>query len=178
MSDSLRAQLEIKLAATLTNTLGGGLGDVVADIAASYKSGIITDGTIVDTADKVWASKGRTLANAGTETIDLVAFTGIDIGTGAGEDPCGNGLTLVEICALLILRDDASAGTLTLGGAASNEFTSMWAAGDAPVILPKGFLFIGSMKDPAYVVGSTNKNLKILSSGASTYDIYVIGRSA
>lgn len=178
MSDSLRSQIAITLAATLTNTLTNGLGDVSADISAAYKSGVIADGTLVDTADKIWASKGRTLANAGTETIDLVAFTGIDIGTGAGEDPCGNGLTLVEICMLLILRDEASTGTLTLGGASSNEFISMWAAGDAPVILPKGFLCLGTLKDPAYVVGSTNKNLKITSSGASTYDIYVLGRSA
>jgi hypothetical protein len=165
---------------TILNGLTNALANASVQLKSENKKNSIPSGTADGQFDRVWASKSRTLNAAATEDIDLNTFTGLDVGAGAGKDPLGVALTLVEVCGILVVRDQVSTGELRIGGSASNEFTSLFvAAGDAIKVPPKGIFFIGTLNDPAFPVSGTNKNLKFLAQTAQCiWDMYVFGRSA
>lgn len=186
MADTLTGvSVEVDFVATLTNALTNSLASPYARLTKNKKL-TLTDGTIANKADKVWASEDRTLSSAANEEIDLYDLGSIDIGAGAGKDPLGGTLAFAEIVAILIVAEDgtADATTLEIGGesaATGNEFVSIFGADtDSLKIKRNGFFFIASPGDPAYAVAdSTNHKLKITATGgAAVYSIYILGRSA
>jgi hypothetical protein len=181
MPDALTASVKVNFSGSLINTLTNSLAAPSALVEAAIAMSL-TDGTAADKADKLWASKSRALVGATSETLDLYDLGSVDIGAGAGKDPLGGTLALVEIVAILIYNSTSSTGTLTIG---ADGTTAAWNSifnGDdeaAVTVKPGGFFAIGSPTDPAYAVADTSNHLlKIASSANLTYDIYVLGRSA
>jgi hypothetical protein len=186
MADTLtNVSLEVNFLATLTNALTNSLAAPFAKLAKNKKL-TLTDGTIINKADKVWGSEDRALSSGANEEIDLYDLGSIDIGAGAGKDPLGGALALAEVVALLVVCEDGTAdnAVLTVGGATAatgNEFNSIFGA-DTDLVKTKrnGFIFIAAPGADAYAVAdTTNHKLKIAAvTGNVVYSIYVLGRSA
>ncbi len=182
MADSLIATIKASIIATFSNDLTNstGTGNIPLNFSFSLST---TDGTASDKADKVWPSKARSLSGATSETIDVFDFGAIDIGTGAGEGPLGNAITLAEIVAVIIENNSTSTGNLTIGGdgtaAAWNSIFNASDTAELGPLPPGGFFIIGAGADPAFAVADTSNHLlKMASSATLTYDILIIGRSA
>lgn len=181
MADSLTAKIKASIGGTFSNTLENTTGVSAISFAKSIALSL-SDGTTTGKADKLWMSEGRSLSGATSENIDVFDFGTIDIGTGSGEDPLGNPITLAEIVAILIENKSTSTGNLTVGGEGSAAaWQSMFGASDTATLgpfKPGGGCLIWTGADPAFAVAdSTNHLLKIASSDTLTYDIYIIGRS-
>ena len=189
MADSLSTTITAKIDAKFKNTLTGTTAVVDAPISISVAKAF-ADGTSANQADKCWASKGRTLSTSGTEDIDLYDLGTIDIGTGAGGDPLGQSVTYAEIVAIWVENKSTSTGNIFVGGKAAGtaQFNTIFgvaetASDTAQVgpIYPGGGFLIYAPTDPAYLVADTTNHLLAITedgTGAVTYDIMVIARSA
>lgn len=182
MADTLTATIKASMSGSFINTLSNSGGSVSALVELILTLST-TDGTTTGKADKIWASKARSLSGATSENIDVYDFGVIDIGTGAGEDALGNSQTLTEIVAMLIENKSTSTGNLTIGGEGSAAaWQTPFGASDTATFgpfPPGGFMLFAAGADPAFAVAdSSNHLLKITSSDTLTYDIYIIGRSA
>jgi hypothetical protein len=144
----------------------------------------LTTGTGANAADRIWSDMDRALSSGGTEDIDLYDLAAFDIGAGAGKDAAGQSWALVEVVCLMVYNASTSAGNLNVGGkSATTAFNSIFKSADddaALIIHPGGWFQIFSPADPAYAVADvSNHLLKIEApSGAVTYGVVVIGRSA
>ncbi len=187
MADTLSAmKLLVKLQTTFAQTINSGSSSPVKSaLGTTIDAGTLTDGTGANQADKYWESLGRTLAQSGTEDIDLYDFGTIDIGGGAGKDPGGQAYALAEICVLLVYNRTTSVGSLLVGGKST---TAAWNApfnadDDATVgpIGPGGLLLLSDFNAAAFAVADTSNHLLKVAeagNGAVTYDIHILGRSA
>ena len=182
MADSLISTIKASISGTFTNTLtnSGGTPSVLLEMLLSLST---ADGTTTGKADKIWPSTARSLSGATSENIDVYDFGTIDIGTGAGEGPLGNPLTLAEIVAIIVENNSTSTGNLTIGGegsaAAWNSILNASDTAELGPLPPGGFFIIGAGADPAFAVADTSNHLlKMASSATLTYDILIIGRSA
>lgn len=183
MAITTTGRMRVKFDAEVVNALANSLGSSTVSIS-SDKNQALAAGTTGNKINQVWASYGRALTGAASEEIDLFDLAALDIGAGAGKDPVGGTLAILEIVGIMITNDATSVGTLHVGGATAapgNEWVSLLAnSTDIIKILPDGFFAAGTGKDPAYVVAdTTNHKIKILASGgAVTYNIVVFGRNA
>lgn len=186
MADTLTAKVKAAFEATFSNTLSESAGATSFASASALTFALsFADGTTVDKADKYWQSLNRSLASAGSESIDLYDLGSIDIGAGAGKDPLGQSVAFAEICAIIIRSRSTSVGNILVGNsAAATAFNSIWNAADSDaagiIIKPNGVFLIATTADAAYAVADSSNHLLLLtaSGGAVTYDIGVIGRSA
>lgn len=187
MSDALSITAKASLQGTFTQTLTGANGSAALSINEAL-SLFFADGVSTAQADKLWLSKDRALTSGNSEDIDLYDFGSIDIGAGAGKDPFGQALALVEIAFLLVYNQSGSAGTLDVGAkntaAAFNSlFIDASAAGvdNAAFPLPPGALAMFACPHATawQVADTSNHLLKIAARGGNcTYNIIVGGRSA
>lgn len=131
----------------------------------------LADGTgAVDTANYIWSDR-RTLT-ATTETLDLA---------GGLTNAFGTALTFARIKGLLIHNRNTTVGnTLTIGGAASNQFLLFDDASDEYTIGPNGIFFIWEPSAAAKVVTASTGDILKFDAGAATitYDIIIVGSSA
>lgn len=182
MADSLTGKITASFSATLTNALTNSLASATVLIDSSTITQTITDGTTANAADKVWASKARSLSGATSETLDLYDFGSVNIGAGAGLDPLGGALALAEIVGILVYNNTTSTGTITLGADGTTAAWNSWCNADddaAVTIKPGGIFLLTSPTDPGFAVADTSNHLlKVASSASLTYDIYLFGRSA
>ena len=171
------------LKATQNNTIDGAGQTASVQLGAAI-SDAITSGTSANTANRFWQDENRALASGASENIDVYDLAAIDIGGGAGRDALGQLQTLAEIVAIMIKVEDASAGSLIIGGEGSTAaWNSLFNASDTSVlgpIKPGGFVLIHSPGDPAFAVADTSNHLlKLAASGGDvTYSIYLMGRDA
>lgn len=113
----------------------------------------------------------RTLTTGNSEDLDLA---------GGLTDPFGTTLTFVKV-KVIIIENLSTTQTLTVGGAAANQFINwVGAANDVINIPPGGFFAISAPAAGFAVTADTGDLLKILNSaGAScTYNIVILGTSA
>lgn len=184
MADTLSARIDLALTGTLRNDIGSGMSSI--SLPAEFtKSLTLLDGTVAEKADKLWYSTGRTLTQNNNESIDVYDFASLDIGAGSGEDPLGGALALAEIVAIMIVNRSTSAGKLLIGGeGTAAAWNSLFNASDSSVlgpIGPGGFVLIVDPNATSFAVAdSSNHLLKIAenNTGAVTYDIAILGRSA
>lgn len=182
MADSLSATIKASIIATFSNDLTNSTG--TSSVTLDFPFSLTTsDGTTTNKADKAWPSKARSLSGATSETIDIYDFGAIDIGTGGGEGPLGNTITLTEIVAIIIQNNSTSTGNLTIGGDGTTAaWNSIFNASDTAELgpfPPGGFFIISAGADPAFAVADTDNHLlKMASSATLTYDLLIIGRSA
>jgi len=161
---ALTTSIGIKFNTLFTNALDLSTGNdpLVMDRTISFASG-----TGASQANMIFHDS-RTLANAGTETLDLYA-------SGALLDPFGAALTIETLKFLYIKNIDTAAG-FQIGGGASFDLDIFAATSDI-LIIPFGGTFIWS--DPTGIDITTNKNLKITHDGTGaatgTYEIVAIG---
>lgn len=142
----------------------------VTDSANVTLSDSWTSGTAIDQADKIFHDR-RSLA-ATSEGLDLA---------GSLTDAFGATITFARIKGLLIKNRETTVGyTLTVGGAAANQFPLFSDVTDKIAIGPDGFFFYWDPSAAGKVVtAGTGDQLKI-DAGANTvaYDIVIIGASA
>jgi hypothetical protein len=134
------------------------------------KSDRLADGISTDQADVLWHDT-RTLA-ATSEDLDLA---------GSLTDGMGNTVTFAAVKGILIHNTNTTAGeTLTLGGAASSAFASIFGdSSDKLVIRPDGLALLWAPRVGYTVTAGTGDKLKV-DAGAATiiYDILIVGTSA
>ena len=132
-------------------------------------------GTAADKADDVWHDQ-RTLAVGATEDLDV---------SGDMENAFGDLFTPLRIKAIFIKTSVGSTANLLMGGAAANQFSTMF--GDATDVLvvrgAGGGIMLMAPDATGYVVTpATGDILKMTHDGSTTddlvYDIILIGASA
>lgn len=184
MADQVSARIMASFTGTLRNAVGTGIATTSFPAAFNYALAI-ADGTSLNQADKLWFSTGRTLSQNANETLDVYDFASLDIGAGSGEDPLGGALALAEIMALMVINRSTSAGKILVGGDGTTAaWNSIFNADDDAVLGPLGPGGMALICDPNAVsfavADSTNHLLKVTenNTGAVTYDIAILGRSA
>lgn len=181
MADTLTSSVKVAFSGSLVSTLTNSLATPSALVEATI-SLAFSDGTAANKADKLWASKDRSLSGATAEDIDLYDLGSIDIGAGAGKDPLGQALALAEVAGIIVYNAATSVGTLTIGNKNATTAWNSWCNGSdtaAVTLYPGGVFAICSPTDPAYAVADTSNHLLTMtSSDTLTYDVYVLGRSA
>ncbi len=128
------------------------------------------NGTASGQANRIFRDQ-RTLADGTNESLDLA---------GVLTDPFGTVLTFVKVKVILI-ENLSTTQTLTVGGAASNQFINwVGTATDTIKIPPGGFFAIAAPVAGFAVTAATGDLLKVANSaGASCiYNIIIIGTSA
>lgn len=113
----------------------------------------------------------RTLTSGSSENIDLA---------GTLTDSFGQTVSFAKVKVLMI-RNKSTARTLTVGGAASNGFTSWVGSADDTVKVQPGGVFLLVAPGTGYTVTSnTGDILKIANDAGSTcdYDLIVLGTSS
>jgi len=141
----------------------------------------ITNGTGIDQAQREWQSQDRTLASAGTLTLDVFDFGSEDIGGGAGNDALGQSLALTGV-KLLLVRNivKASGGILLVGGEGSAAaWNSPFNAVDTSLVpvVQGGILVMVAPTAAGYAVADASNHLLKFeaSGGACDFDIVIIG---
>ncbi|MCH8293826.1 hypothetical protein IH992_22310 [Candidatus Poribacteria bacterium] len=149
--------VKVQFQNVITHNLANGLGDDQIDIG--------------------WESADRTISDGSNEDLNLFDLSGLDLGAGSGLDPLGQSVAMTELALLYI--NNRSAAVLTIGGAASNELTAIFAAAGDKIKIPAwGQLLLIAPKNAGFAVTTTTDALRIAASGAAaTYDIIVLGRS-
>lgn len=146
-----------------------GLANSVNSLSKSYISEV-TEGTSADQADVVFHAN-RSLTAAASEDLDL---------SGSLTDPFNATVSLARV-KRLVIRNNSTTGTLTIGGAASAAWAGPFSSGGTATIGPE-CVFVCERKDATGypVTAGTGDKLKILNNGGttSTYDIVVVGCSA
>lgn len=130
----------------------------------------LTNGTGSNQADKIFRDQ-RTLADGANESLDLA---------GVLTDPFGSTLTFAKVKAVII-ENLSTTQTLTVGGAASNQFINWVGTATDTIKIPPGGVFAICAPLAGYAVtAGTGDLLKILNSaGASCiYNVIIIGTSA
>lgn len=167
MATTFSADVTVDYRSRITNQ--GGLNTIVEDLI-SDSGGLpeftftLTDGTGNDQAQLQWYDS-RTLTAGTSETLDLQALTGRHSDT----------ITFSEVKWVIInIRSPGSSKSLTVGGAASNEWSALLGAAGDKYKVQQFDMKIGC---EGWTVDATHKNLKIENPGAGsvTYDIIILG---
>ncbi len=171
MPDTLTAQIKASLHWLFQESLD--LATVEDDAKLEYDESL-ADGTADDQADKVWHDS-RTLAAAASDDLDLTALVHTIFGSTVT-------ISFAKIKAILIVNTSTTTGDdLTVGGAASQEWTA-WvaAAGDKVRVPADSCLLISNKKTGWTVTDGASDTLRITNAGANpvTYKIAVLGTSA
>lgn len=124
------------------------------------------DGTVVNTADQVYADVGVTLATATTRNLDLRSLI----------TPRGASQQFADVRLIMIRCRDYA---LTFAKGASDGWTGLGSAWT--MTLPAGTWFcLSNPTDGAMVTGASNKVIDITNASGSTatYDVIVVGTTA
>lgn len=143
------------------------LGSLIKQINAGGSTAL-ADGTGANLASEHWGDSVSVSASTNTD-VDLQALT----------KPTGAALALTGVKALLIKAGASNPGNLTVQPGASNGWTSIL-GGTSPTtpIVPGGVLMLMAPSAAGFVVGASNKVLRIASAataGTYTFDVMVVG---
>lgn len=166
----LTATIGAKISAAQSSALDLGTAKFPLNLAASISLG---SGTAADQADLLWTDT-RTINASSTDDLDLA---------GSLTSALGGTITFARIRALYVAAASGNTNNVVVGGAASNQFATMFgSATDKIVVRPGGLLLLANRDTTGYTVtASTGDLLRIANSGSGstvTYDIAVIGCSA
>lgn len=164
---SASGNLKVDLSAILAATLA--IGTVEQDIAYNAQA-VFGDGAGANQISKIYSAQ-RTLVASATEDLDL---------NGVLVDALGAVINFTKVRAIIIKAAAANVNNVLVGGAAANQFATMFgAATHTLVIRPGGFLCLAAPDATAYVVtAATGDLLKIANSAAGSsvvYDIVILG---
>lgn len=150
---------------TGTNDFGLPKAPAVANNTLTF-----ANGTGANQARQIFADQ-RSLARSANEELDLSGVLG---------NALGEVIAFTAIKTLYIKAASNNAGTLTVGGAASNAWeTWVAAAGDSLILRPGGILLLVAPDETGYAVtAGTADKLKITNNDSlnlATYDILLVG---
>lgn len=155
---------------TISNLTGSGdLATPSVPLSKSY-SHSLASGTGANQANQIFSDQ-RTLSASATEDLDLA---------GSLTNLLGATITFSKVKAIIISAASGNTNDVVVGGAASNDFSPMFAdSTDQIVVKPGGMFAIVAPDATGYAVtAGTADILKVAnsSSGTSvTYDIIIIG---
>lgn len=181
MTRSLKnAKVTVQLTSTVTNTLVDNTNTVVSAPISFVKTFSIPDGIDIGQASRAWQWQGT--LNAGSQIeLDLLTFSGFDLGAGDGKDVLGLELTMLEIVAIAISNDNdaGAAGLLEIYPHAVNGWQAIGrhTVATTGALLANGMLLKVQSDDPGLVADNTSKVLVLNASGGSvSYKIVIFGR--
>lgn len=129
----------------------------------------LLDGTGTNQAEAAWLAEGQTLLDAGATTHDLTYLTRTLLGD-------THVTTLLTVRAVLLLNHSTSAGTLIVGGAASNAWSAPFADSSDKLEVPPDGVALLTTRAAGWTVDASHCNLKLAASGGDVdYSIAVIG---
>ena len=174
---SVTATVKGSIAASVNNVLSDGTKGASVTVGVAL-SATLGQGSGAGQSDRAWSEYSRLLADAANEDLDIYDLGTRDIGAGAGLDATGQAWAIAEVVGMIIYN--AGPGVLTVTPSASNGWTPLLGASGTHAIGAGGFLQIYNPADPAYVVtdASSNKLNFAAASGACTYDVHIVARSA
>lgn len=163
----LTGKVLVEVDTTLTTTLDVGVAAHDVNYTASF---VLTDGTGANQANNMFTDI-RTLAASANESLDMA---------GVLTNAFGATLSFTKIKALVIKADATNTNDVLVGGAASNQFGTLFGdVTDVVKVKPGGFVAFGAPDANGYAVtAATGDLLKIANSGsgtAVTYTIIVVG---
>jgi hypothetical protein len=149
--------------------------DVQASASSSFSwTGSLNHGTGAGQADRIHFSRGTIAASANLD-IDL---------SGSLQDIFGGAVVFARVKTLYVeLLPDTNASSITVGGAGTGAFVSMFGGDTHKIRIHNGGVFlISSPSATGYVVTPTSADILRLSNedntNVATYRIAVIGASA
>lgn len=166
---AVTAELRVKFSAVLTGSNDQGNPEHRPTIEELLQ---FASGTGADQADGVFTDT-RSVNASSNDDIDLA---------GVLVDALGNSMAAAEIVGILI-RNNSTTQTLTIGVAGTNPWVTMWAAsGDGIKVFPGG-IFLNFAPDASglgAVVGGASDVLRVANGSGSTasYDIAILYRTA
>ena len=118
-------------------------------------------------ANGVWKAKDQLLAAANSVTLDLTALT----------NPILGGTLTVNFAAVkAVLVVNRGGGTLTVGGAAGNEWSAPFASPGDQFVVPADSPWLLVNSQSGWPVDAAHRNLKLAASGGDvTYSIVIVG---
>lgn len=168
MAKTLTSYLRLQYQSKHVNDLD--LSDPVDSVIQTILLGF-ANGTGNDQCDLVWHDQ-RSLADGASETLDFA---------GSLTDVFGATVTFAKIKAILV-QNTSTTQTMTLGGGASNNWSSwVGAAGHQVLVAPSGFFLLSGPLSGYAVTAGTADQFKIANGAAgsaTTYNIWIIGSSA
>lgn len=130
----------------------------------------LTDGTGVNQAEAVWHKESIVLLSGNSTTYDLTNLIRTVLGDAT------HSTTFVTIKAIHLVNLSTSGGELHIGGAATNEWSEMFAADGDKLVIPLDSANLWSSRRCGKEVDGTNKNLKVAAVGGDvTYSIAIVG---
>lgn len=170
MALTSKVRVAVDAAQTGTIDLGGKSASASKNWAVSF-----ANGAAAGQANVVWQDT-RTIAASGTDDIDL---------TGTLTDAFGATITTAKVKTVLVAAAAGNTNNVVVGGATSNQFTSIFGDATDKVVIRPGGVFAISVGDAdlnAYAVtAGTGDLLRVTNSGAGTsvtYDIIVLGTAS
>lgn len=169
MALTLGTELNVRLAATLTNPLD--LSTPTDALVKAIKL-VMTSGTSTDQADRIFHDQ-RTLSASATEDLDLA---------GSLTGPLGTTITFARIKVVLVSAASGNTNSVQVTRPASNGVPLFLAAGDGLAVRPGGlFAWAATDSTGVAVTAGTGDLLTFTNSAGSTsvtYDVVIIGASA
>ena len=161
------ANLQLNLAALLDAVID--IGTVKHDISNGYNA-VFGDGSGANQISQIFTDT-RTLAASGTEDLDL---------NGVLVNALGQTVNFTKVRAIIIKAAAGNTNNLLVGGAASNQFATMFGAAAHVIVVRPGGCFMNVAPDVTAfaVTAATGDLLKIANSAAGTpvtYDIIILG---
>ncbi len=128
-----------------------------------------TDGSGDSQEEIKWSSESRTLLNGNSETFDLTALARSLFGGTLT-------VTLYKVKTIMIVIESTTAGKLTIGDAASNEWAGPLHTDGQTLILDPDSVYLQTNRQYGWGVDDSNKNLKVAAgNGDVTYSIFIGG---
>jgi hypothetical protein len=119
-------------------------------------------------ADGAWNAKDRLLSAGNSTALDLTALQNAILG----------GTIAVEFAAVkALLLVNRGGGTLTIGGAAANEWSAPFASPGDQIALPPDSACLLLAGPSGWPVDAAHRNLKLAAAGDdATYSIAIVGQ--
>jgi hypothetical protein len=118
-------------------------------------------------ADAVWNAKNGVLSSGSSATFDLTALQKTILGG-------TNTVNFATVLAVMIVNHGG--GSLTVGGASSNEWSAPFSSPGDQIVVPPGSPWLLCNCQNSWSVDSTHRNLKIAAAGGDvTYSIVLVG---
>lgn len=176
--------LSAKIEGLLRNSIDGNNRFVTVNQGFTRAPTLAT-GTSADQADIIFCKNDVAILSGANLDLDMYDLGATDwFGYGANKDAVGLSVAIVEVVAVLIVVDTASAGILKVGGEGSAAaWNSPFDGSDTAKIGPfgaGGHCYLFNPVDPAWVVADGSNHLLRLAavSGNLVLDLAILGRSA
>ena len=178
MANEVHINLQVRALSYLTGlTYFAGIDAAPSQDLTIAKAVHSLTGTGTDQVDQVYARR-RSLASGATELLDLNGSTLKDV--------FGNNLSMLRLCMVLIINEDADGTVNTTNltvGAGTNQIPNILGSAGATKILRPGDIFLTSnfgVNGITAITAGTGDELQIVNGAGATcnYQIIIAGRSA